>query len=468
MNILLLRPHSDIPAAPPPIGLMYLAGYIREFADHHNVTIYDARVKQTPVHKLKGVISAAKPDIVGITSFSMEAKQAHQIAALSKELYPKVPVIVGGPYASSDPTNAGNDPNIDAVVLGEGEVTFLKLLETMENGASWEEVGGIQYRRNGELIYTGAMEVVDNPDDIPFPAWDMINLEDYFRPSASKRRLTNPLQMRERGISVFSSRGCPYQCTYCHNIFGKKLRKRSPENVLAELKWLNSNFAVNEIEFIDDVFNLDLDRAKRIMDLIIESNLDLKISYPNGLRADRMDEELILKMKKAGCYRINYAVESGSERIQRRMKKNLNLSKALEIINFTAKQGISTGGFFMLGFPDETEEEMRMTIDFALKSKFHTASFFILTPFPGTKMYDEAVTAGFDMEAMYSDYGSVSANLSRNVPSKRILQLRKQAFRKFYFNPVRIWNIYRTTPNKKAIFRNVLRTAKISFLGKEY
>ncbi|MBC8276749.1 MAG: radical SAM protein [FCB group bacterium] len=468
MKILLIRPHSDVPAAPPPIGLMYLAGYVRKYGPGHEIMVHDGRVKQTPVEQMRRLIADAKPDIIGITAFSMESEQAHAVAGFAKELFPQVPVVLGGPYASSDRELAGADKNIDVIVFGEGEITFNAILNAYEKNDSLESVKGIQYRSNGSVHSTGPAEVVENPDDIPFPAWDLIDLEDYFRPSAGKRRLTNPIQMRERGMSVFSSRGCPYQCTYCHNIFGKKLRKRSAENVIQELKWLKKDFRVGEIEFIDDVFNLDRDRAKSIMDMMVYNDLDLKFSYPNGLRADQMDEELILKMKKAGCYRINYAVESGSDRIQKKIKKRLNLPRTKEIIDFTAKQGISVGGFFMLGFPDETEQEMQMTIDFALKSKCHTASFFILTPFPGTEMYDEALEAGFDMETLFSDYGHVSANLSRNVTSERIEKLRQKAFRKFYFNPRRMVSIFNTTPNKSALMRNVVRTAKLSFLGKEY
>ena len=468
MKILLLRPHSQVPAAPPPIGLMYLAGYLRQHRTQDQFEVFDARIKLAPPPEIEKILLRFQPDVVGITAFTMEAPEARSLAALVKKHFPRVPVVLGGPYPSSDPEGAGQVEDFDFLVLGEGEITFANLLNTLENGGDPAQIKGLLFRRNGGLIQTGPAQIAENPDDLPFPAWDLLDLEQYFHPSASKRRLTNPIQMRERGISVFTSRGCPYRCTYCHNIFGKKTRFRSPENVIAELKWLKSQFKVNEIEFIDDVFNLDLPRAKKIIDLMLAENLDLKFSFPNGLRADHMDEELILKMKAAGCYRINYAIESGSPRIQKIMRKNLKLPRAREIIDFTASQNISVGGFFMLGFPDETEEEMLMTIDFALKSKCHTASFFILTPFPGTEMYQEAIKVGVDMEAMYSDYGAVSKNLTRNVPSQKIKKLRTRAFRKFYFNPSRMWNILKTTPNKMALLRNFLRTTKLSFLGKEY
>jgi radical SAM superfamily enzyme YgiQ (UPF0313 family) len=446
---------------------MYLAGYLRKYGDGHSIEIYDARLRETPPENIRDIISEKHPEVVGITAFTMEAEPAHLYARLVKEVSPNTVTVIGGPYPSSAPETAIADKNIDFAVQGEGEITLKALLEALKSGGDFNAIGGLSYRRNGEVINSGVGRKHDNLDDIPYPAWDLIDLEAYFSPSAKKRRLTNPIQMKARGVSVFSSRGCPFGCTYCHSIFGRKLRKRSAENVIGELKWLKTGFGVEEIEFIDDVFNLDLERAKRIMDLMIQEKLDLKFSFPNGLRADRMDEELIAKMKSAGCYRINYAIESGSDRIQRNIKKRLNLKRAREVIDFTADKNISIGGFFMLGFPDETEAEMKQTIDFALKSKCHTASFFILTPFPGTEMYDEALRAGFDMQALYTDYNTVSKNLSQ-VSGWKIEKLRKSAFRKFYFNPRRIYSIFKTTPNKMALFRNVLRTARLSLWGKEY
>ena len=475
MKILFLRPNSGIPAAPPPIGLMYLAGYLRKARPGRDeMHFLDGRSELTPESEVAETIERIKPDLVGITSFTMEGKVAHRYAELAKLHSPGCTVIIGGPYGTSDAAKALGDSHVDFAAQGEGELTLTRLIHRLEKpGADSADLEmrngwphGLAYRQDGAIISGTFPDLIQNLDEIPYPAWDLIDLEKYFV-TGKIRRATNPVQARKRGVAIFSTRGCPYRCTYCHNVFGKKLRKRSVENVLGEIRWLVEKFRIEDIEFIDDVFNLDRERAKAICDGIIQAGWKLYLAFPNGLRADQMDEELVDKMRQAGAYRINYAVESGSPRIQKLIRKNLNLEKTRQIIDYTAKKGISTGGFFMLGFRDETEQEAWKTINFALKTRLHTASFFILTPFPNTPMYDEALAAGYDMDALYSDYGAVSANLSR-MSNSELERLRKIAFRKFYFNPRRIWSIIRTTPAKWWLLESFVRTVRISFLGKEY
>ncbi|MCX6639823.1 MAG: radical SAM protein [bacterium] len=467
MKILFLRPNSGIPVAPPPIGLMYLVGYLRKARPGKDqITVLDGRSELPSEDQVFETVKRVQPDLVGVTSFTMENRTAHRYVELAKQYRKDCATVIGGPYGTSDAAEALNDPNLDFSVRGEGEATLTGLLDALDTGASVASLNGLAYRNNGTVVAGTFADLIEDINEIPYPAWDAINLESYFIPG-KVRRLTNPIQANLRGMSIFSTRGCPYQCTYCHNLFGKRLRKRSVENVLGEIRWLIEDFKVEEIEFIDDVFNLDRPRAKAICDGIINAGWKLGLSFPNGLRADQMDEELVDKMKQAGAYRINYAVESGTLRVQKMIKKNLNLERAHEIIDYTADKGISTGGFFMIGFRDETEDEVWNTINFALKTKLHTASFFILTPFPNTPMYEEALALGYDMTAIYSDYGAVSANLSK-VSNQKLEQLRKIAFRKFYFNLRRIGSIFRTTPNKWVLFKNFLRTARITFLGKEF
>jgi anaerobic magnesium-protoporphyrin IX monomethyl ester cyclase len=467
MKILFLRPNSGIPVAPPPIGLMYLVAYLRQYrTGKDEIQVLDGRSDLPSETQVLELMRQFKPDLVGITSFTMEKETAHRYAALAKEYRKNCTTVVGGPYGTSNAKEALQDGNFDFAVRGEGEDTLTTLVASLENGDSFSNLPGLGFRNNGVIHADTFPNLIEDIDQIPYPAWDAIELENYFV-SGAVRRLTNPIQANLRGMSVFSTRGCPYQCTYCHNLFGKRLRKRSVENVLGELRWLVERYKIQEIEFIDDVFNLDRPRAKAICDGIIQSGWKLGLSFPNGLRSDQMDKELIDKMKAAGAYRINYAVESGTPRVQKMIKKNLNLERAKEVIDYTAAKGISTGGFFMIGFRDETEAEVWNTIHYALKTRLHTASFFILTPFPNTPMYEEALALGYDMKAIYSDYGAVSANLSK-VSNARLEELRKIAFRKFYFNPRRIWSIFRTTPNKWVLFKNFLRTAKITFLGKEF
>jgi radical SAM superfamily enzyme YgiQ (UPF0313 family) len=236
--------------------------------------------------------------------------------------------------------------------------------------------------------------------------------------------------------------------------------------VLAELNLLYYKYEVRELEFLDDIFNVNIKRAKRIFELILSAGLNFNITFPNGLRAELMDEELVDKFKRGGVYWVTFAIESGSPKIQKEIKKNLNLEKARHNIELVAKSGINVNGFFMLGFLNETEADMRKTIDFAVSSRLIIASFFILTPFPNTEIYRQAEALGFNMRGDFYDYHNVSINISR-VPDKRLWQLKRLAYKKFYFNPRRIWFILRANPFKIGLWDGIWMLLKMAFWGRE-
>ncbi|MBK7259204.1 MAG: radical SAM protein [Ignavibacteriae bacterium] len=165
-----------------------------------------------------------------------------------------------------------------------------------------------------------------------------------------------------------TTRGCPYRCAYCHNILGKTFRVRSPEHVMREIRMIHDTYGITDFQVIDDIFNLDMDRAKKICDLIVGSRLPLTLSFPNAIRSDRVDEELIDKMAAAGTKFISIAIETASPRLQRLIRKNLDLDRAFKAIDTITRVGIVTRGFFMIGFPTETEDEARQTIEYAKAS----------------------------------------------------------------------------------------------------
>lgn len=466
MKILLIRPHSEVPSAAPPLGLLYLASYIREHSKHE-CSIFDARLKESSFDEIEDAIRNQKPDLVGVTSFSMESEEAHEIAKRSKKVLPDVPFILGGPYATSDYMQALEDKNIDIAVVGEGEKSFCALVQALDQGENWKDICELAYWENGEIKKSPMREFVDNLDELPYPAWDLINLEEYFNhKSTRKRNAFNQHQATQRVMSIQTTRGCPYRCSYCHNLFGKKLRKRSVENVIGELRLMKDQYNATEIEFIDDIFNLDIPRAKEVFRRIIQEKFNFKISFPNGLRSDSFDEELFDLFKEGGVFRLVFAIESGTPRIQKLIRKNLNLEKAKKNISLAAQRGFSMGGFFMLGFLDETEEECWNTINFALDSELHTAAFFVVTPFPNTDLWKQALDMGYNLQASYECYQKVSANISK-VPSEKLEQLRKLAFRRFYLNPKRLISFMRTTPWRDRFFEKIWILIAASFFKYE-
>jgi len=448
-----MRPDSGVFTILPPIGLMALAAYMRENS-HHEVMIYDGREKCADDKMVLEQIADFQPEIVGISILTMERTEGHHTISLIKRNFPNVTVVIGGPYVTSEVDDALQNNNVDYAVIGEGEIAGLNLFNAIEAGREAEGLKGVVYKRNGVLHTTGMDEPVQNLDTLPRLAWDMIDLDRYFynpdRPTPMNLHVKT-----ERSAPILTTRGCPYQCTYCHKLFGKHLRKRSVEHVIEEIRYLKQEKGVEEIEIIDDVFNLDNDWARTFAKRVIEEKFNLYFSFPNGLRADRMPNDLIDLLVEMGTYRIVYAIESGSPQIQKEMRKNLNLEKAKTAVNYTAGKGISVGGFFILGFLRETEGQMRMTIDFACRNRFSTASFFILTPFPNTEIYDQALSAGYHLDDFsLTHYYAIGHNISA-VEDKVLSRLHKSAYRRFYLHPGRLIRFFRTTPWRRFFFKKL-------------
>ncbi|MFH1861859.1 MAG: radical SAM protein [bacterium] len=460
MNVLLIRPDAHIQAVPPPLGLLYLASSLQRDGDHQ-VKIIDGRLFELDPQAILDRADGFDPDIIGITSLTVEGPYAHEMAAACKKRWPSRPVVMGGPYATSDVEKAMSDPLVDFCFQGEAEVSFSTWIKSQMGDVDLMAVHGLAYRSDGQVCTTPNGYYVENLDSIPFPAWDLIDVEDYFKKHFMRIRTMNPHQLRNRAIPMMSSRGCPYRCSYCHNIFGKKLRHRSVENILAELKMLKSKYNVEEVEFLDDIFNLDIPWAKQVFRAVIDHKLNMKFSFPNGLRSDCFDDELLDLMKEGGVYRMCFAIESGSKRIQKLVHKNLNLEKARVNISKAEQRGFFIGGFFIIGFPDETEAEVWKTIQFACKSKLHTAVFFIMQPFPKTEVWDMAVQAGMPVEVDFTGYYQVSINLSR-IPTTRLERLRSLALLKFYLNPVRLFHFACRAPK---FWKRSVEMASILFLS---
>jgi radical SAM superfamily enzyme YgiQ (UPF0313 family) len=398
------------------------------------------------------------PDVVGITATLMDRRETHELAATIKTVAPEARVVVGGPYASSAPDVVTEDANVDVVVIGEGEVTIVELLDALENGEQdLSRVKGLAYRHNGKTRLTEPRPPLESLDDIE-PAWDLLGPDSYF--SRLGRNAHNRVRRDHRVVQLFTSRGCPYNCIFCHNIFGKKIRYKDADSVIDQIAMLVDRYGVREIEFVDDCFNHNRERAKAIFAKLAARDLGLHISFPNGLRADRLDEELLDLFKAAGVFRVSYAVESASPRVQRVIRKNLDLDRINQVIDQTVERGILTVGFFILGFPTETVEEMQMTVDYALESAVHIADFFYLAPYPGTEV---ARSAGLDPRKVeYSDFSEISVNLSA-ATDEQLHAVAKSAYRRFYLNPRRLARILWAVPKNLQLVTNALITMRLLF-----
>lgn len=436
------------PSAEHSLGLMSIAAALKR-AHGEKVTIGIRTLVSKPSQPendktaMNLYLEAWRPDVVGIRCLTIGKDSLHAAAKTIKDWDPRCFVISGGPYATDDPESVLRGDAIDCVVVGEGEVTAAELIGRLLAQKPIDDVAGIAYRRGGRVLRSAPRPLISDLDDLPLPDYSLVDLDVF-----SNRFLTFSSKISQPHANIMTTRGCPYQCAYCHNILGKRFRTRSPENVFAEIRHLHDRYGLTDFQVIDDIFNLDLGRAKRICDLLIGSGMKLTLSFPNALRGDRVDRELIDKMAAAGTKFVSYAVETASPRLQKLIQKNLDLDKTFQAIEETAKAGIITRGFFMLGFPTETEAELLQTIEFAKASSLCGATFFTVVYFPGTGLYDMARALGYFRDDGYDvrrDYVQVGDG-PYDFSLETLRNLKMKAIREFAFTRERIENALRILP----------------------
>ncbi len=455
MKVLLLRPATEKKsmARVLPLGLLAIGSVLKRAG--HQVKILDLRISNSPDEELDAVMSSFDPQVVGIGVMTIECKYGFIDAAKVKKINPNVTVIFGGPHCSHEPQFILNDSNVDLMVSGEGDLTIVELIDTLEEGKDVAGVPGIAYKKNGSYLRTAERPVIRDLDTID-QEYDLINLERYFNFQSSMDFF--PVFRNKRFIPLVTSRGCPFKCTYCHDIFDKSIQYRSPEAVVNEIEYLIKVYGIREFHIVDDVFNVNMKRAKIVLDAIIERNLNIHISFPNGLRADFFDDELIDKMQRAGVYRMALGIESGSQRIQDMIKKDLDINIIYDVVEKLTSARMSVHGFFMLGFPSETREEMKETIDFACDLGLTTANFSLVIPNPGTDLrqtFIESRESNFENFSEYT-FDAASSNASE-VEGDDLIKLKREANRRFYLSAQRLRHVLRAV-EPKWIMRSMINT----------
>lgn len=431
------------PLLTPPLGLMYIAAYLRSMFDC-DIRIISQKLNDISDEQVAREAVNFGADVVGLSVLTPNAGGLPGITGMIRRGLPRALIVLGGPHPSSfgEAALAGN--SADAAVCGEGEKAFEMIINERFGGGSLANVPGLIWR-NGDGIATnpGAVPFIENLDSLPFPAYDLIDLEAFWK------RHSMPSIPRRRYFSLFSSRGCPYKCNYCHRVFGDRFRYHSAARIIEEITFLSRKYGVNDVEFLDDIFNFNRPRLHEFCGLVHQNNLKIKIVFPNGVRTDIFTKEDIDALVDAGMYFSCFALESGSPRIQKVIGKNLNIDRFLENVAYAASRKVFAYGFVMFGFPTETEEDMQMTIDVACRSRLHAASFFTLIPFPGTEVYDAVMRtnpqslACLKYDDMEYSYAVVNASA---VPNKVLFSYQRKATRNFFMNPSRIFRILRDHP----------------------
>lgn len=434
MKILFIHPPSPQTIkyfSSPPLGLMYVASALRR--NHHEVQLVDLFSAEKGYEKIEAVLQKEKFDIVGITGMSFQHHSILETAKTVKKIDPAIPIVAGGPHASALPELLLEDEDIDFVLRGEAEESFPAFLMKRETSNQWSDVPGLCFKRNGNLQIASPV-IVKDIDSLPLPAWDLIDFKKYTGSPHGFFYEKSPIGQ------IITSRGCPYLCSFCgaHIIHSRHWRGHSPDRVIAEIDYLVKELHIHELHIEDDNFTLQLSRAKKILAQIIEKNYRLCIAFPNGIRIDRLDDELLQLMKAAGVYSITFGIESGSPRIIERVRKKISLDDLERQIKKVRRYGFYCHGFFIIGFPYEQKEDIELTIQYAKRLDLDAAFFGTYVPLPGSADFVDLLEKKkidihqMDWNQMFSVYVQ---DVSFFLTPLEIKRYQKLATMRFYLRP---------------------------------
>ena len=405
----------------PPIGIGYLAAALER--DGFQITIIDANAEEMANAEVVERLVRYSPRVVGISSTSVNIQRVLKLAREVKEHLPQSLVVLGGIHPTVDPDYVLAAPGVDLVFRGEAEKHFSRLLQ----GEAWKSIPNLSYRNQGRIIHNDLVINTDPLDSLPMPAYHLLPVHLY-RPSLGNYR-------RLPAMGIISSRGCPGKCTFCFvGVNGRRIRYRSPENVIQEIALLRDHYGIQEISFYDDNFTTSKKRVEQFCWLLRENRLD--IAWTCASRVDTVNKPLLRLMQQSGCHQISYGIESGDEQILKNIRKNIDLRAAKETIRLTQKCGIDAKIYLMIGNPGETAATLQKTLDFALQSGASGFIISIATPFPGTELYRWAKKHNYLKSDNWEDYDTARGVMELpTISMKALREFYVYAHRKLYLRP---------------------------------
>ncbi len=402
-----------------PVGLAYLAAILEN--SQHEITVIDCPASNINHDKLKKHIASFEPDIVGITAMTPTIQSTLLSASAAKEACPNTKVIVGGPHATfMDEEILTQEPSVDVVVRGEGERTLLELAQSTFDPSNLQEINGITFRNRGQTIQTSSRNFIQDLDQLPYPAYKHFPLDNY--------RFFGKLF-----LPIMSSRGCPFQCSFCTSsrLFGKQFRARSPRNIVDELEMLRDVYKANAFTFYDDTLTLEKNRIFEICELIKKRKID--IPWDCQTRVDQVSKEVLKKMRETNCQQIFFGVESGCQEILNAISKKTSVEQNEKAIKLAKEAGLFVAISVMIGYPGETRETLKKTLDFVRKAKPDDVYLCVATPYPGTELRRLVEQMGLEMSTDWGKYDTVTPVFENPLlPAEEIKRIRTKFYDEFY------------------------------------
>lgn len=414
-----------------PLGIGYLAAYMIQYG--HEVMVVDANCEKLDLLGIIQRIDSFSPSTIGISTTTPTFKIVRLIAEEIRKNFPSIKIIIGGAHVTATPETAIVHDCFDYGVIGEGEETLLELVEFISNqkDKNIDNIAGLVYMKNGNVVKTQKREFIKDLDKLPFPARELLV------PLSNTQAVPASVYKLPSG-NMITSRGCPTLCTFCDRaIFGEKFRARSVDNILDEMEVLTNKYGARDIKFYDDTFTASKNRVYKILDEMRKRRINVKWSCLTKVKA--VDKDLLKYMKECGCWQVLYGLESGDDRMLKLLKKGNTVEDNRRAVIWAAELGISTRGDFVLGTPDETKESLNNTLSFALSIPLDYAHFNKFVPFPGTEIYHNLMQQGYKFNDDLTEGSSIDFFNVEFVPDgldKHYYgNFLREAHRKFYFRP---------------------------------
>ena len=412
------------------IGLAYLAGWLQR-EPGVEVFVVDAKLERLDFEQVQSRVAELAADVVGLTAFTNEIKPAAYTASLVKDLLPRAVTVIGGVHATALPRQTLEEfPSFDVAVIGEGEQTLEELCAAIRSGGDLSRVAGLVYRSDDPatdgLVQTAPRPRMLDQDQLPLPAWDL------FPPMKS--------------FWLQTLRGCPFNCVFCMNHNGRVARSRSVENVVDEIRWLVEEWGGRELRFGDELFTVDMERSRTLMQRLIETGLGERIRWDCQTHVRFVDEDLMRLMKQAGCYRVELGIETGDEDKLRTMGKGTNLKMILAAAEAARAADMPFGTFFIIGQPDETRESIRRTVDLAVRLNPDLPIIGLMCPYPGTEVARLAANGEAGYRLVTTDWDEYNKQIGgamefSGMTRNQLEWLQVRAYLAVYLRNWRFWDL---------------------------
>lgn len=418
--------------ANPPLGLSYIASVCLKVG--YDVEIIDALAEGLSLFQLKERIIKCNPGIVGVTATTPMIYNAFEVLKIIKECSNSILTVLGGPHITAEPfLTMEQCEELDVGVLGEGEDTFIDLAESrFVSNRGLNTVDGIIFRSTAKIMMNKPRGHIKDINSLPLPAYQLLPMHLYSPSPFNYRRLP--------AVPLICSRGCPFQCLFCtKGLFGNEVRKLSPEKVYEQVKYLVDNYKVREVHFYDDTFILDKEWVKKVCSYLEK----LKITWWCNGRVDTISKDILSCLKKAGCYRIYFGVESGNEKSLKVLKKVTSIEKIRNTFKITQEAKIETGAFMILGIPGEDSKDMQRSIDFVKEIKADHVVFSVMTPYPGTEIYMDYKKYGTLRNTSWKNFVMISNDpifVAHSTTKEQLNRYLTLAYRSVIFRPLFIRN----------------------------